>query len=162
MWTRPIAGCLTVLALALGAVRSTSAQTVQGHASGGLLQTVTSFDDISGAHAAAGADVLFNGSAGVTGEVGALFLDGRPAGVTSVGGILQARPTRLRRALPFLSGGYSLLWSEGEYANSWFVGGGVTWWTSERLGVRLELRDHIVTDDTTVHLMVVRAGIAFR
>jgi hypothetical protein len=38
----------------------------------------------------------------------------------------------------------------------------VTWWTSERLGVRLELRDHIVSDDTTVHLMVVRAGIAFR
>jgi hypothetical protein len=63
MWTRPIAGCLTVVALALGAAHSTSAQTVQGHASGGLLQTVTNFDDISGAHAAVGADVLFNGAA---------------------------------------------------------------------------------------------------
>jgi hypothetical protein len=147
MWTRPIAGCLTVVALGLGAVRNTSAQTVQGHASSGLLQAVTRFEDFSGTHLAGGADVLFNGAAGITGEVGALVAGGSPAGVTSVGGILQARASRMRRALPFVTGGYTMLWSEGESVDGWFVGGGVTWWTSQRLGVRLELRDHIVTGD---------------
>ena len=122
-----------------------------------LLQTVTSFDDISGARRrrrSRRSSMAWPASRRGWSAVPRRQPRGRDLGRRHPAGSRDAAATRP----PLPVGGYSLLWSEGEYANSWFVGGGVTWWTSEWLGVRLELRDHIVTDDTTVHLMVVRGG----
>ena len=66
------------------------------------------------------------------------------------------------RADPFLTGGYTLAF-RGETANLFNFGGGVNYWFISRLGLKVEIRDHIWTPPgTTVHAWGVRFGLAFR
>ncbi len=71
-----------------------------------------------------------------------------------------------RRLSPFVTGGYSLAFREG-HANLVNVGGGINWWAKERIGLRLEFRDHIYRESHSrnteyIHFVSGRIGFAFR
>lgn len=65
------------------------------------------------------------------------------------------------RLVPFITGGYSVLFRSAA-AHGFNFGGGVNYWSKERLGVRLEFRDHVAKFDRPVHFLGFRVGITFR
>ena len=62
---------------------------------------------------------------------------------------------------PFVTGGYTLMFRSG-HANLFNFGGGLNYWFSNRLGVRLEVRDQVHVDGSSVHYWGGRIGLAFR
>ena len=50
----------------------------------------------------------------------------------------------------------------GSAVNSINIGGGANWWFKDRIGLRLELRDHIPLRFESIHFFGVRIGLAFR
>ena len=62
---------------------------------------------------------------------------------------------------PFVTGGYTLIFRSG-HANLFNLGGGVNYWCRRRLGGRLEVRNQVHTDGSSVHYWGVRFGLAFR
>ncbi len=66
-----------------------------------------------------------------------------------------------RKVDPFVTAGYTLFFRSG-HANLWNVGGGVNYWFAKRVGMKLELRDHIWSDGGTLHYWGVRIGVTFR
>lgn len=66
------------------------------------------------------------------------------------------------RVVPFVTGGYSLMFREG-HLNAFNVGGGVNYWFGRRAGLRLELRDHLHSEsDVTGHWWGARIGLSLR
>jgi hypothetical protein len=61
---------------------------------------------------------------------------------------------------PFVNAGYTRL-QRGGGANGVNFGGGVNYWFKRHLGVRIEIRDHVMTDIGSVHFWGVRFGVAF-
>ena len=59
------------------------------------------------------------------------------------------------RARPFVAGGVSFLFSEGEYGML-LLSGGFDWWTSRRAGIRVEVRGQFPI------MLGVRAGLVLR
>ena len=68
---------------------------------------------------------------------------------------------RDRRMRPFVTTGYTMAFRDGT-AQMWNLGGGLDYWTSGRVGVRFELRDHIWVDEGTAHFWGPRIGIVVR
>lgn len=62
---------------------------------------------------------------------------------------------------PFVTGGYSLAF-RSDVANGFNVGGGVNYWFKERVGLRIEVRDHVFPEFRNMNLIGVRVGITFR
>jgi hypothetical protein len=63
---------------------------------------------------------------------------------------------------PFITGGYSLLFRSG-HLNTFNVGGGVNYWFQDRLGLKIDFRDHVdAGNNAAVHLWAVRFGVTFR
>ena len=78
---------------------------------------------------------------------------------------LQRRPVRgLQPARSKYTTAERERMSSGEDSfDAWNAGGGVDVWTRDRVGFRLELRDHVRPDTRgTVHYWTIRGGIAFR
>ena len=61
--------------------------------------------------------------------------------------------------VPFVTGGYSLMFRSGT-ANLGNYGGGVTYWFAKRVGLRLEARD--TRDASGFHITGARFGVTFR
>ncbi len=115
-------------------------------------------------HAAAGGELLIRNRVGIGGEYGIFGGEGGGLTIASLNGVVHFAPAeRQRGARPFVSGGYTRL-SNGEGTfNAWNAGAGVDIWARERVGVRVELRDHIRPDDRgNVHYWSIRAGVAIR
>ena len=69
---------------------------------------------------------------------------------------------RSRKISPFVTGGYSLAFRQG-HINLVNFGGGVNCWISNRIGIRLELRDHVNRNAwTTIQYLSARIGLSFR
>jgi hypothetical protein len=67
-----------------------------------------------------------------------------------------------RKVVPFVTGGYTMLFRGGTTSGGNF-GGGVTLWPKERFGIRLEARDHIHKfDGATLHSLTARISFVFR
>lgn len=67
-----------------------------------------------------------------------------------------------RKAVPFVTGGYTMLF-RGDTASGGNFGGGVTLWPKERFGIRVEARDHIHQfDGATLHSLTARISFVFR
>jgi hypothetical protein len=62
---------------------------------------------------------------------------------------------------PFLTGGYSIA-ARSDVASGFNVGGGVDYWFKERVGLRVEVRDHIFPAFRNMNLIGVRFGLTFR
>ena len=99
-----------------------------------------------------GAEIGYLGPAGYLGE---------GIGVFSANGLYNFSPERRRRVQPFVTGGYSLAFRDGT-ANCVNFGGGIHYWFSDKLGLRLEFRDHLNPSYADEHFWQGRVGIEFR
>jgi len=116
-------------------------------------------------HFGGGVEALFYKGLGVGGELGYLapkrsFSNG--IGILSLNGSYHFRNSKPpRKAVPFVTGGYSLGFRSGTQ-NLFNFGGGVNYWMRDHLGLRLEFRDHVNPRYGTAHYWEFRIGLAFR
>ena len=82
-------------------------------------------------------------------------------GCLSINGQYALRSSARYRVVPFISGGYSLLFRSGSL-NAVNFGGGVNYWFAKRAGLRLEVRDHVSPEYFGDHLIQGRVGITLR
>ena len=69
---------------------------------------------------------------------------------------------RSRKAVPFVTGGYSLKFRDDDDSGGGLnIGAGVQYWASDRLGVRFEFRDHHFFKGA-LNFYGVRLGVTFR
>ena len=102
----------------------------------------------------------------VGGEVGALIsvreTYGRSAALLSFGPGFHLVPRSDRKLDPFISAGVSLLVSRGA-GTLFYYGGGANYWFRDRIGLRVEFRDHVWSPEgTALHFAGARIGLSFR
>jgi hypothetical protein len=113
-------------------------------------------------HIGVGYDRFLHRGFGIGGEIGyagAAVAPGAGAGVASFNTAYHFR--RAEKFVPFVTGGYSLLFRSATL-NATNFGGGFNYWFRDRLGFRLELRDHMAIRDTSAHALGLRIGLTFR
>ncbi len=79
-------------------------------------------------------------------------------GLLSLNGSYQFQ--RNRKVSPFVTLGYSLGFRSG-HINMINFGGGAHWWFANRVGLRMEFRDHLYSR-TDLHYLEGRIGLSFR
>lgn len=128
------------------------------------------FTGASGPHAplwqgGGGIERLFTNGVGVSAEGGVATNGDRYQKLThlTVNGLYHFRTTDPRLD-PFLLGGVGILadWDGGYGAFT--IGGGLSYWTSPRIGVRLEVKDNIAPTPSNglFHMAGFRIGIVLR
>jgi hypothetical protein len=154
--------------LAVGLLSSSASAQVApaGYVFGAPGQVYAAGDAATTFHFGGGAEVrAANGLAGGA-EIGFLgptssFADG--VGVFNANGSYYFQGgTKSSRTVPFVSGGYSLLFRDG-HINGWNVGGGIEYRLRTRLALRFDVRDQIHSEGgETAHFVGFRMGISFR
>jgi hypothetical protein len=162
MMRKPFSVILLVVLLPLAA----AAQSKDHHGQGYFFvaPTTTSAGGF-GLHIGGGGEGLVYEGLGVGGEIGYL---GAARQLSQGIGILSpnvsynfTKASKAGKFVPFVTGGYSLLiGSDAVHALN--VGGGMNWWFKDRLGLRLEFRDHVALQFGSPHIFGVRVGLAFR
>jgi hypothetical protein len=155
---------LLLLGVILGAWAPSAQAQLLGYGIGGPAGYEGFFGSGSGLHLAGGGEVLVKGIAGVGAEVGVLGSGGSALWVKSVNGVLHVPAgTGTRRLSAFVTAGYTSMSSgEGSF-DAWNVGGGLDVWPKDRVGVRVEFRDHLRPDSRgRVHYWSLRAGVVVR
>ena len=154
-----------VVMLVILTVAGGAAQTSNGYvffAPGG---TTNSGHTTMTLHVGGGVDAIIAKGIGVNAEIGALWprscFSDCVLGVFSPGGTYYFRRGRENRLEPFVNGGYTLVF-RGGHENLFYFGGGANYWMSDKLGVRLEFRDHVSTRFDTAHFWSFRVGLAVR
>jgi hypothetical protein len=64
-----------------------------------------------------------------------------------------------RSVHPFVTGGYTMFFRDGTL-NLWNIGGGVQYWFSDRIALRVEFRDHVDAERVTAQYWGVRGGLS--
>lgn len=130
--------CLFILPLA-------AAQPISAQSSGrvfiGAGASTNGYSDLL-LHVGGGGEGLLAGGLGVSADLGYLFDADAPSGglgLFSPGLVYHFAPEK--RTVPFVLGGYTLLFRDGA-AHLAHAGGGVNHWFSRRLGIRGEFRAH--------------------
>ena len=114
----------------------------------------------SSVHAAGGGEALVAGLVGVGAEVGALANSSNVLLVVSANGV--AHLTRSRFS-PFVTAGYTRMQSGEGGFNAWNAGVGADYWAGDRVGIRVDFRDHVRPDSRgTVQYWTFRGGVVFR
>ncbi len=147
------------------------AQPSDEHRGQGYVFFAPGFSSVSGlgttgtAQVGGGAEGLVYKGLGVGAELGYLtpwraFGDG--IGVFSPDVSFHFLPRRREgKVVPFVNGGYTLLFRSG-HANGLNFGGGVNYWFRDHVGLRLEFRDQVQLQGITVHYVGFRVGLVFR
>jgi hypothetical protein len=86
---------------------------------------------------------------------------GNGIGILSIDGQYTFGTGHAGKLRPFLTGGYTLAFRSG-HANAVNFGGGVHYWFSRRVGLRMEFRDHVSPSLWDAHLWQGRIGFDFR
>jgi hypothetical protein len=82
-------------------------------------------------------------------------------GVASFNGYYHFVHDKTARFDPFVTAGYSLFFRRGT-ENLFNFGGGMNYWLTQHLGLRLEVRDQVYSPDlVTLHFWGVRVGVTF-
>jgi hypothetical protein len=129
------------------------------------LAGVSGFFNVSPAfQASGGGELLLRGRAGVGAELGVFGTSSSLLYLISPGVVYHFVPSRAgNRASPFVTGGRGMFGGSDIIFGTWNVGAGVDIWPRDRVGLRLEVRDHIRPDSRgTVHYWTIRGGVAFR
>jgi hypothetical protein len=114
-----------------------------------------------GLYAAGGGEILAGGRFGAAGEFGRAVGANADAVIISVNGVLHVGPsvaTPVRKMSPFITGGFTLLGA----SNAWNIAAGADVWLEPRVGVRFELREHILRDGGGEQFWAFRTGVVFR
>ena len=166
IWTPVFVLCLFTQTYAGSAADESRTEIPSGHAARGYAffspGALVYSGSIATMHFGAGAEALVYKGLGLGAEIGYLT----PWRDISAGiGILSADGSyhfnRNRKASPFITGGYSLAFREG-HANLINIGGGLNYWFNEKMGMRLEFRDHFNPHHSNYHYLSFRIGYAFR
>ncbi len=121
------------------------------------------------AQAGAGAEVLLIRGFGVGGELGVMGTPGHGGGIVSIDP--SYRFLRKSKLVPFVEGGYSRAFGRNDTippTNLFNFGGGISYWAFKRVGLRLEVRDHVHSANHSYfwgdenHYWGVRIGLTFR
>lgn len=154
--------CFLVLVPAMAAAQSADDRRAWGY--GFVAPGSTSRDNSATIHFGGGGEGLIHKGLGVGVEIGYLGPArslGEGFGIFSANGSYHfVKPGSDQKLVPFVTGGYSLGFRTG-FANGGNFGGGVQYWASDRFGLRLEFRDHVLSIGN-VHFYEFRAGISFR
>ena len=155
-----------ILAPALAYAQDSDGRRGQGYifaAPGGLSaagSTVGTF------HFGAGGEGLLYKGLGGGGEIGYLFptrAAGDGFGILSLNGSYHfVDSNKPRKVVPFVTLGYSRGFGQGGGFNMVNYGGGVNWGMRDRLGLRVEGRDHVTTETPRGHFWQFRVALAFR
>jgi hypothetical protein len=96
--------------------------------------------------------------------MGWLGEEGAGLGALSVNGAYHfAGGVSARRWRPFLTGGFTLGSDSSTLLSLFNVGAGVNFWMKPDVGLRLEFRDYIWSDNgETAHVLGLRVCVAFR
>ena len=119
----------------------------------------------AGLHFGGGGEGLVYKGLGVGGELGYAapferFNSG--LGVASINGSYHFKnATASGKLVPFVTGGYSLLFRSAT-ANAFNFGGGVNYWFKERVGLRVEFRGHVPQSSEISRIYGFRVGLSFR
>lgn len=115
-------------------------------------------------HGAVGGELLIGRRAGIGAEAGILGNQGGAQKIWSVNGVLHFGSRHLQTgASPYVSGGFTRLSSGEGTFDAWNAGGGVDIWIKRRVGVRLDVRDHIRADRRgNTHYLSARGGLVLR
>ena len=155
-----------VLVICVSLSGAAAAQTVvSGYLVAGVGQDRSPANSEATVHVAVGAEGrVASGRLGVGAEIGYLA----PTRDLSGGfGVLSPNATlyfkNASRLVPFATAGYSLLFREAA-SNAFNVGAGVEYWTPRGIGLRLEVRNHILLRSPGAgnHYWVARAGVTSR
>jgi hypothetical protein len=116
-------------------------------------------------HTVVGGEYITNIGVGIGGEAGYLFVPefaGQGVGTASINGYYHLINRGRNRWDPFVTGGYSGFFRSG-YQSLGNFGGGVNYWANDRLGFKVEFRDHVdAASRRTAHYWGFRFGITFR
>ncbi len=159
------AWALVVLALIPALCRAQVGEKPQGWGYGFFAPTALTPGTYSALHIGAGGEGLLYKGLGLGGEVGYLAPTRAMSygiGIGSVDGsyhFLTGSPGQ--RVVPFVTGGYSLAFRSGTL-NLANYGGGIHYWFSRHVGLRLEVRDHAYLRGSAAHALGFRVGVAFR
>lgn len=83
-------------------------------------------------------------------------------GVLSPNGRFAFRLSENSRLVPYVTGGYSLFFRRG-VANAFNYGGGMDYWFTEKYGLKVEFRNHVLTNCSgNCNAYQVRMGVSFR
>jgi opacity protein-like surface antigen len=128
------------------------------------------FTGVSGPHAplwqgGGGIERVFSNGVGVSAEGGVATNGDRYQKLThlSVNGLLHFM-TKDQHLDPFLLGGVGMVADWDAVAGTFTIGGGLNYWTSLRIGVRLEVKDNIASTPSNglFHMPGFRIGIVLR
>ena len=123
-------------------------------------------------HFGVGGEAVLRYGIGIGAEIGALavrqyFADSL-VGVFSPNGYYHFFHGKRVKVDPFVTGGYSLMFRSG-HINLFNFGGGLNYWSDGKLGLRIEVRDHVhdlgsgfYGNSPAIHYWGVRVGLAFR
>ena len=167
---------MSVAAIAQGNSNSTQASSAQSSKSGSDRRgygyvfaapgvAASEFGSAATMHFGVGGEGLIKGGFGVGGEIGGMapvesFSSG--FGVFSAGANYHfLNASKSGKVVPFVNGGYTMFFRSG-VANGGHFGGGVNYWFKERVGLRFEVRDHVVSDFGQTHFVGFRFGLTFR
>ncbi len=116
-------------------------------------------------HIGGGGEATFYKGLGIGAELGYLSpMESMSSGVglASVNGIYIFRRKGTAKLEPFVTAGGSVGVAAGGAFGAINLGGGVHYWMRNRVGLRIEFRDHIPTASYSSHLFEGRVGFAFR
>ncbi len=119
--------------------------------------------EVTTLHFGVGGEGLVYKGLGVGGEIGYL---GAARSLSGGIGVLSSNASyhffnasKSGKFVPFVTGGYSLIFpSDSIHAVNF--GGGVNYWLNDRVGLRLEFRDHVPAP--RAHIYGFRIGLSFR
>ena len=87
---------------------------------------------------------------------------GSGIGILSPNGRYAFRRSADSKLVPYVPAGYSLLFPP-DTVNAFNFGGGIDYWFANRYGLKVEFRDHILTDCSyDCHAYQIRTGLSFR
>jgi len=162
MMRKPFFVILLVVLLPFAAAAQSKERRGQGYF---FVAPTTTTEGGFGLHIGGGGEGLVYKGLGVGGEIGYL---GAAQELSQGIGVLSpnvsynfTKASESGKFAPFVTGGYSMLFGS-DALHALNVGGGVNWWFKDRLGLRLEFRDHVALQFGSTHILGVRIGLAFR
>ncbi len=107
-----------------------------------------------------GGEYVASGGLGLRLDLGVLTSSGleEAVGIFTTAVMFEFKPKR--KTAPFVAGGYTLFF-RSETANGFHFGGGVRHWFSDGFGIRFEVRDDVLADET-IHFIQGRVSFLFR
>jgi hypothetical protein len=150
-----------VMVLAFAAcTRSADAQTVTGNVFAGDGFFSCCHADNSLWHIGAGGQIPVARAVSAGGDFG--VLDSSGSFLLSFNGWYHFKVHDPRQPQIFLTGGLGVASERDSATGGANFGGGIDFWLADRRGVRIEIRDQLLGEYRTMHLVIARVGFIFR